>query len=64
MFNALGNFNQCRNMGVMWLDLGALTTARGRVLDLLELGDLIETWAGCDKASCSSQAWSEQWKWR
>ena len=23
-----------------------------------------ETWAGCDKESCSSRAWSEQWKWR
>jgi len=21
-------------------------------------------WAGCNKVSCSSQAWSEQWKWR
>ena len=23
-----------------------------------------DTWAGCDKESCSSQTCSEQWKWR
>ena len=32
VFNALGYFSQCRDrrMGVMWLDLGALTTAHAR----------------------------------
>ena len=35
-----------------------------RVLDLLEAGDVRLGHADCDKDSCSSQAWSEQWKWR
>ena len=34
-----------------------------RVVDLLG-ARWSETWAGCDKESCNSQAWSEKWKWR
>jgi len=34
-----------------------------RVLDLLEPGDLRLGQVVIEK-SCSSQAWSEQWKWR
>ena len=51
-------FSQCRDqrMGVMWLDLAALTTARAREFWIC--------WAGCDKESCSSWTWSEQRKWR
>ena len=59
-------FSQCRDwrMGVMWLDLGAVTTARAREFRICKAG-LSQTWAGCDKDdSCSSQAWSEQWKWQ
>ena len=44
------------------MDLGALTSfdksTFKRVLDLLEPGDLRLG------QSCSSRAWSEQWKWR
>jgi len=39
-----------------------LTTARARVLDLLEPGDLRLGQVVIE--SCSSQAWSEQWKCR
>ena len=55
-------FSQCRDrrIGVMSMDLGALTSfdksTFKRVLDLLEPGDLRLG------QSCSSRAWSEQWK--
>ena len=47
----------------MLLDLGALTTAHAREVWMC-WSWVIETWADCDRGSCSSQAWSKQWKWR
>ena len=57
-------FNQCSNsrMGVMWLDLGALTTTRARELWICWSRVIRDLGSG-DKESCSSQVWSEQWKW-
>ena len=56
-------FSQCRDrrMGVVWLKLGALTTARAREFWICWSRVI---WDLGRVESCSSQAWSEQWKWR
>ena len=56
-------FIQCkdRRVGVMWLDLAALTTACAREFWICwsrVIWHLGRLWR------CSSRAWSEQWKWR
>jgi len=60
-------FSQCRDrrMGVI-IDVTGFgsfdNSTCKRVLDLLELGDLRLGQVVIE--SCSSRAWSEQWKWR
>ena len=58
-------FSQCRDrrMGVVWLNLGALTTARASEFWICWSRVIWHLGRLC-KESCSSRAWSEQWKWR
>ena len=56
-------FSQCRDrrMRVMCVDGSFDNSTRKTVLDLLEPGDL--RLGQVVIQSCSSQAWTEQWKW-
>ena len=59
VFNAFCYFDQWRkrDIGVMWDDLGALTTARAREFWIC-WRRVIWDLGGC------SRVWSEQWKWK